>query len=158
MFQTFIFSIFGILLMTSSTLAAGTLPAFKDYPAGPLYQGQNAAPDLSTDEANTFKTRLKKAAKEKPNFAGHYILTQWGCGAGCINFAIINAKTGKVRFPPFTLCCWPPNVDDPIEFRPDSKLIVLNGQINEGGQDKDGKFYYQWEGDQFKFLQFSPRK
>jgi hypothetical protein len=47
-----------------------------------------------------FRTRLTDAAKESPNFAGHYRFTIWGCGSECISGAIIHLETGKVFSPP----------------------------------------------------------
>jgi hypothetical protein len=36
--------------------------------------------------------------KEKvgPNFAGHYIVVQWGCGTSCVMMVIVDALTGKI--------------------------------------------------------------
>lgn len=74
-----------------------------------------------------FRTRLKWAVdNQKPNFAGHYILTTWGCGTSCIMGAVINSKTGKVSWWNFSVCCWSGEADEnfqPIEFRNNSKLI-----------------------------------
>ncbi|HAF21422.1 MAG TPA: hypothetical protein DCK93_00685, partial [Blastocatellia bacterium] len=76
-------------------LAQANLPHFKDYPASEMYKGATA-PLVLTRADQTFKTRLRWAAKnQKPNFAGHYILTSWGCGAECVMGAVIDARTGK---------------------------------------------------------------
>lgn len=49
-------------------------PKFEGFPASP-YTGPNAKPDLHGNrESRTFRTQLVSWAKEKPNFAGHYIL------------------------------------------------------------------------------------
>src|SRR5690242_7254065 len=46
-----------------------------------------------------FQTQLVNAAKERPNFAGHYRFTYWGCGSFCSAAALVDLQTGDV-FPP----------------------------------------------------------
>ena len=53
-----------------------------------------------TGGTNQFKTRILKALKDKPTFAGHCIVVVWGCGASCQQSAIINLKTKKVLVGP----------------------------------------------------------
>jgi hypothetical protein len=67
----------------TSVLAQSYVPRFKDYPTGEIYGGPTARLVLKKRDL-TFKSRLQWAAEnQKPNFAGHYILTSWGCGAEC---------------------------------------------------------------------------
>ena len=139
-----------LLLTTVCLFFPGTLkaqspvPRFKEYSAGEVYKGPTA-PLLLTHDDLTFKTRLRWAAKnQKPNFAGHYILTSFGCGSECVMGAVIDAKTGKVYWWNFSICCWGTDTDDkfnPIEFRPDSRLIVFSGLRNEKDGDYGGHFY-----------------
>jgi hypothetical protein len=133
------------------------VPQFKDYPASQVYKGPNARVVLSRADLN-YKTRLREAAKnEKPNFAGHYILTSWGCGTECLQGAVIDARTGKVYWWDFTICCWGATDDkfNPIEFRPESKLIVFSGQRNEKEGD-DGAHFYRFENGRFVHLRSIP--
>lgn len=138
---------------TQTALAQQGVPQFKDFPAGEQYRGKPHAVVLAGD-ARTFRTRLKEAAKGKPNFAGHYILTTWGCGTQCLMGAIIDAKTGKVYMLPDTLCCWDIGADDnfsPVEFRPNSKLLILSGARSERDGD-NGTHYYKFENNRLVFL------
>ena len=132
-------------------LGQSSVPHFKDYPAGETYKGTTAALVLTKNDL-AFKTRLRWAAKNlKPNFAGHYILTTWGCGAQCLMGAVIDAKTGRVYWWDFTICCWGFETDDkfnPIEFRPDSSLIVFSGLRNEKDGD-DGAHFYRFDRGRF---------
>jgi hypothetical protein len=137
-----------VCLFPSVTVyAQSKLPHFNDYPVGEIYKGPTAPLILTRDDL-TFKTRLRWAAKnKKPNFAGHYILTSWGCGAECVMGAVIDAKTGKVYWWNFSICCWGTDVDDkfnPIDFRPDSRLIVFSGLRNEKDGD-DGAHFYRFD-------------
>lgn len=88
-------------------LGSGQTPAprFEDYPTTGVYKGKNTPLALTRDD-RTYRTRLREAAAEKPNFAGHYILAAWGCGAECVMGAVIDANTGRVSWFPHTICCW----------------------------------------------------
>src|SRR5215210_1857780 len=119
--------------LTSTSLAQQKVPQFKDFQVKEQYSGKTHALVLSR-EARMFRTRLREAAKGKPNFAGHYIVVKWGCGSACVEGAIIDAKTGRVYMLPATLCCWTAMVDDnfdPVEFRLNSRLIIFSGARNE---------------------------
>ena len=135
-------------------VAQDGIPQFKDYPAKPVYRGKNAQL-LLTRDARTFKTRLGEALKEKPNFAGHFIVTTWGCGTGCEVGAIVDARTGKVYWFPFPIG-QNYEVDEdfrPVEFRLDSKLIIFSG-FRVDTDEAAGERFYKFENGRFKFLKF----
>lgn len=136
------------ILLVAHTASAADVPQFKDFPAKESYEGKNAPVDLSTPKAREFRTRLKEAALQKPNFAGHYILTKWGCGSGCVQPAIINARNGRVFIFPFTVSTVGEEIIDQVQFRMDSVLIIVNGSRNE--QPENGSFYYLWDGKELK--------
>jgi hypothetical protein len=143
-------------------------PRFEDYPAK-LYTGRNAAPDLKSDpKSRLYRTRLKEWARERPNFAGRFILATWGCGTDCTQIAIIDAKTGRIFHPPGVAFNSAVNVHDAlfqpgksiwhgsgaIWYRPDSKLLVLIGEP----EDRDrGISYFLWEKDRLVKLRFIPK-
>jgi hypothetical protein len=134
--------IFSLLPLTAN---AGAPPQFKDYPVSEAFKGPNAPVNLSEPGVREFRTRLKEAAKMKPNFSGHYILTSWGCGTGCVSPWIINAKTGKFVGVPFNVSSSvedDPNVEH-LQFKLDSRLLIINGHLNEA--EKGGTYYYKLE-------------
>jgi hypothetical protein len=134
--------------------AQSRVPQFKDYPVREFYRGKSA-PVVLTRDNRMFRTRLRRAAQEKPNFAGHYIFTAWGCGTRCLMGAVIDARTGKTYWWDFSLCCWGDDVGEkwgPIEFRLESKLIVFIGARNENEND-DGAHFYKFENGRFVHLQ-----
>ena len=53
-------------------------------------------PVIKTAEARRFRTMIREAAAKGPNFAGHFTVAEWGCGAGCVSVAIIDAATGSI--------------------------------------------------------------
>jgi len=147
-------------------------PRFEDYPAKP-YAGPNAAPDLrSHPKSRLYRTRLKAWAKEKPSFAGHFILAKWGCGTECTEIAIIDAQSGKIFHPDGATWNYARNVDSAllapsdifqryhssgaIWHRADSRLLVLIG-APEGRIENRGISYYLWEGSRLKRIRFIPK-
>lgn len=92
-----------------------------------------------------FRTRIREAARgNRPNFAGRYIVTQWGCGTGCQAGAIINTVTGEVYPGPLSSLG--------IDFRPYSALLVVNPPDEEPDPyrpDWVTTEYYLWTGSEF---------
>lgn len=111
--------------------------------------------DLQSPSARLFRTRLKEAAKEAPNFSGNMVVATWGCGSGCLSFAFVNLKTGKVWFPDFDMffSTDEENYNDNFGYYywPNSSLFVAIGSKN-GWEDKPGVYYYQWTGQELKLL------
>lgn len=94
-------------------------PQFSDFPARHIYHGKSAAVDWSSNpKARTYRTRLKEAASCSPDFAGHYIVTQWGCGSNCQDINFINARNGAVIDGV--------DADRGADFRLDSELFIEN--------------------------------
>src|SRR5258708_2111076 len=126
------------LLSLAFLLAAGSVgmaqsktPDFRRYSAK-LEKIRNIKVDLSTRNARMYRTNLRNAGKEGVNFAGHYVLTTWGCGTNCTESAIIDARGGKVVFPgelagmAFGFCDFPDDAE-PFVFKANSGLLIMNG-------------------------------
>lgn len=150
-----------VLAATVSTATAQSrVPQFRDFAVTKIYVGKNAPPKI-TNADKTFRTRLREGSKEKPNFAGRYILTAWGCGALCLMGAVIDAKTGTIHWLPHTTCCWDVGDDkfDPIEIRLKSRLIVFSGLRNESERDsKDDSHFYEFKNGRFIFVKTVKRR
>lgn len=67
-------------------------------------------------------------------------------------FAIVDARSGAVFMAPFTVSMGAHlnQEEDLIDYRPDSKLSVITGDLNE---EEYGKYYYLWDKGQLKLLQ-----
>lgn len=115
----------------------------------------------SHPKAKEYRSRIKEALlNEEVNFAGKYILTQWGCGTACIQAGIIDAQTGTVYLPVILQGVtqgYNPAFEDHemIEFKKNSKLLIIYGAA--GYKEKEttqGISYYEWTGKDFKLLKF----
>lgn len=70
---------------------------FGNYCIKSLYKGAIAPLVTShSEEASMFQSRIRSRMQEGVNFAGHYVVTEIGCGTGCQTHIIVDAKTGKV--------------------------------------------------------------
>lgn len=152
-------SILGLLFAGSMAQQQST-PRYEDFPA-PVYKGRSAPLNLrSARGAYSMRTRLREGYAEGVNFAGHYILVGWGCGTGCVDAAIIDAKSGKVYFPDelggMVVYYWSDN-DEALNFKPNSRLLVLSGApASEQNNDnpKTGLYYYEWTGTRLRLIKF----
>jgi hypothetical protein len=146
-------------------------PRFEDYPAKP-YAGTNAAADVRSDpRSRLYRTQLSGWSREKPNFAGHYIVATWGCGTGCTQLAVIDALTGKVFHPPgartnsvvdvhealLVAEDFPRRADfGAVRYRADSRLLILIG-MPENRMENRGISYFVWENDGLRRIRFIPK-
>lgn len=105
---------------------------FDKYPAK-VYTGKKAP--LKLGDWTMFKTRLKWAHQDgEIGFAGNYIVTTWGCGAGCLSGAMIDKRSGKVyglpigENTPYDFGCsyefTNPLENERIVFFPNSQLFI----------------------------------
>ena len=143
---------------------AADLPKFEQFKVADVYKGKPAAPVLRTARDREFRTRIREGAAKGPNFAGHYTIADWGCGAGCVSIALIDAVDGHIYAPPFDVLAWQlmkyeghivSNGDkfEPLEFDLRSRLLIARGCFNE---EECASFFYEWTGTQFKLLRKIP--
>ena len=132
--------------------AGGPAPQFRDFAVNQRHQGPNA-PLVLAPEQRDYRTRLSQASRQQPNFAGRFVLSQWGCGAGCTTGAVYDATTGAVVMLPFTICCATPDNAQfrSIEFRLNSSLVVFAGLRDEREGDMAAHFY-AFDGRTFRHL------
>ena len=148
-----------VLVCLAGPAGAQTVPQFRSYSSGPAYNGPHASPILASREAIQYRTRIRTAAASPVNFASLFHLEIWGCGTNCVTGAVVNAQSGDVVFLPFSVCCSSRSAEpgfNPIEFRPDSRLVIFSGQRNEEGLD--ASHFYEFTGAEFKFVtSYQPR-
>jgi len=68
----FLISMLFAVASISLAYAKNVVPQFSDYPVKAVYIGKTAKLDLSDPSANMFRTRLRDALTQKPDFAGEY--------------------------------------------------------------------------------------
>jgi hypothetical protein len=128
--------------------AASETPRFENFAVAEEKIVRSVTPRLDDPTTRQYAAVLCEGARHKPNFAGHFVLVSWGCGASCIMSAAINLKNGSVIWLPFTICCWDINVE-PLEFRLLSRLIKVNWYKNE---IEDGASFYGFDGEHFNLI------
>jgi hypothetical protein len=160
------------------------LPRFEDYPVKELFKESPHPPIIVTPEQHLYRTRIRQGVekgwgvwtngewgKEQnrpgPNFAGHYIVIVWGCGAPCLMMAICDARTGAVYNPPLSwtggmalpLLVLPRSLgrDADFEFLQNSRLMIINATPHAERRDAGSyTFYFLWKDDQWKLLRRVP--
>ena len=91
-------------------------------------------------------------------------MTGWGCGTGCTNAAIIEARSGRVIWPDQFA-----NIDasygagyseKQIDFRSNSRLLIIHGRPGSFDEDAEAKppgdYYYEWRAERLRLLKFVP--
>jgi hypothetical protein len=104
-----------------------------------------------------------------PNFAGHYIIVDWQFGSPGALRAMVDAATGKIyelplskglRPPGFTRGdpqpCWRGWGPASIEFRRDSRLMIVEGNPDPSKEQGNYKSYFLWESNRWAFLGREP--
>lgn len=134
------------LFSASPAIAA---PTFEQFPADASLIPGTAHVKLKSRQDREYRSALQRAASASPNFAGHYVVTNIGCGASCLLTAAVDTRTGRVIWLPDTICCWNESISDPVAYRPDSELIILQGRRNE--QD-EGIWYWRLKNGRFSLL------
>jgi len=146
-------------------------PKFEDFPAGETMHGTAAFVKLLTRSERMFQTRLTEAAKEPPNFAGHYRITYWGCGSNCSAAALVDLQTGEVLPPPLArpngsgwehwmscTACFGGSGD---EFHVDSRLMIVRCGMNYSERlqrNFPDTYYFVWDYYRFRQVLFVPGK
>lgn len=136
------------------TMAQVSAPGdlFSNYPVKAVFRGNPAPPVLDAPRVRLYRTRIRDGVSKGVVFAGHYEITVWGCGAGCLSFAIIDAFTGKVSFFPASVS-QNREAGERLTYRQDSRAIHVIGSLNEGNS---ADRWYQWNEDKFVLISEKP--
>ncbi|WP_233872464.1 hypothetical protein [Paraburkholderia adhaesiva] len=142
-----IFVALSVLYAVSGIAHAQRPPAFEDCPT--TVQSKHATPRLVFDSrSREYRSAIADAARGPINFAGRYILAEWGCGAGCVMAAAVDTKTGRVTSLPFTVSDWPLDVTEPLTYRANSCMLAVQGSRNESKEQ--GTYWYAFDGKAFR--------
>ena len=147
-------SLGGVLAVSSFVTLAGDMPEFRNYRVKEVSVEKVKVVDFgSHSKGNLFKTQLRETEGKSANFAGHYVVVSWGCGTPCQTVAMVEVKSGRVFFAPFSTGLG-------SEFRVDSYLFIDTppSAIREyyGGTLNVPKrlfysYYYVWEEEKKEF-------
>jgi len=145
----------------ANTAHATPLPItfpFEKYAVDEIYSGKVAMPILSDEKAMMFRSRLCRTTEENVNFAGEFVLSTWGCGAGCVDGAVVSHKTGQVIFLPTVT--FPASItsfygiQNNLRFSPHSRLLIMIGALHESDEPK--VHYYEYTEHHFVHVKSKP--
>lgn len=142
-------------------------PQFEEYPVNERWAGTPSPIKFKTYSDRLFRTQFKNAAKEPPDFAGHYRVASWGCGTNCVEAGIVDLSTGNLLRIPYSerhnsgwpigeekwLVCYSAfPVGDTIQTRRDSRLLVIQcaDVFDRGNGDCEHKFHFVFEKNRFR--------
>jgi hypothetical protein len=146
------------------SLSRGThLPALSDFAVRQIAKDKPTSPILATPRDRQYRTAIRSRVAEGTNFAGHYVIAQWGCGTGCSEFVIADVNTGRVYDTSFQTVDYhyPSKDDNPgwwcypesLTFSANSRLLIIEGCLS-GKQC--GRNYYVMEPTGLRHLSYDP--
>lgn len=149
--KKFLMALFVSSMCIGLAQAKSSVPQFTDYPVKSVYTGKTAQLDMTDPDARMFRTRLREALKEKPDFAGEYVITMWGCGASCRVYSFVNKRTGKLLADGFG---GEGSQEDVIASKATSRLLVTQEEnMNEDWEvESVTTRFYVFENNKFKLL------
>lgn len=109
---------------------------FKRYTVAEVYRGPVHFPDFrKQDHAfSLFRTRIREGMAHGANFAGHYALVGWGCGAECVSYVVGDVASGRVfKFP----LGGEETLELRLETRPASRAIIARWVAYTDKQSRD---------------------
>ena len=134
--------------------AQGARTALADYPVATLSHMRVAKPKIpkSWDEDPRLRFQDSVHDDSQANFAGHYFVAIWGCGTTCVWGGIVEAKSGRIIELPSVSGWFDVHEKfEAIDFRHNSRLLVLSGACNEEKGDM-GRHYYVLENGKLRSL------
>jgi hypothetical protein len=145
------------------------LPKFEDFSVSESWTGPPATVKLTSHEERLFRTALREAAKQPPNFAGHFRFVSWGCGTMCLGGAVVDLKTGEIVQPPLAkrvrgeehwIFCTSMFENSGTEYRRESSLFVIRcgSKVDQNGNNTPDAYYFNFLDGQFTQLVHISRK
>ena len=136
-------SVFADCTLTPAQLPRSA-PRFDRFAAPRTPRFRPAPVRLDTHDARMFRTQLRTQARLGPDFAGRYRVAYWGCGTGCMGFAVVDLRTGKVSFPPDFHIVVQASAAPMAHVirRDDSRLLIVTGMLDED-EKRLGVFFYE---------------
>ncbi len=155
--------------------AQGPLPRFEDFPVTETFKGKPAAAVITSPEERHYRTRIRQGVEKGwgvirdgkdqpgPNFAGHYLIIEWGCGVPCVMMVMVDARTGKIHRLPLAMGTeGDQKLGIPffglrsaeVEFRLTSRLLTMDAcpEQSEKPDPKCYRHFYLWEDEKWKLV------
>lgn len=154
----------------ASDFAGFKHPKFEQFPVktsdGVTIPLPESFKNLPKEDAEEWRAAILSTYADKQSFfAGHYLLVQRGCGAGCRLILVVDLYDGTVYRPreisqviatinelPEATLRGLDVKDDVITFYNSSNLLALVGSLGEVNSDKRGIYYFLWQKNSIKLV------
>ncbi|WP_338790725.1 hypothetical protein [Bernardetia sp. MNP-M8] len=125
---------------------------FEDFEVSKKYKANQAAINYKSNLiARQYKTMLTQGYKsEGTNFAGHYSLITWGCGAPCVHGAIVDVIDGNVYDLPHSSIGY--------DFRKNSRMLIVNPTDSSGFYSHFEPAIFIWNEKKHQLDELKPRE
>ena len=153
----------GILLWTVAIATSGLFGVDAQRGAGDYFlhyrvlltaKGRSVPPVLDTSDKRLFRTRIREGAAKGAVFADHYAVATWGCGTRCLQFAIVDVRTGSVYLFPYSVS-QDREDGELLTYRRNSRAMHIVGSLNE--KDSADR-WYMWEKDKLVLVSQRPAR
>jgi hypothetical protein len=159
-------------IVTTVDVSDHRAPTFTAFRVTSTEKVENPKLDFDSNPiAKMYRTVLRQEIARGPNFAGHYRVAVWGCGASCTMFAVVNLNTGRVITPEgFShsvgvyfgvdnqkLFPESPRDYDLLALTKDSRLLVVLGDLDED-ESREGAFYFVLDDERLRLIHSTPVK
>lgn len=161
-------------ILTAAPPPQSAPPRFEDFPVITVYRGSVNPPNFGDPDRvqgtdvrcfadPVFGRGRESHARERVNFAGHFVISSCTCGSGCHYLYMWDAVSGKFyqRLPPGVIDIGSFDIGGGRsveykgeQYRINSSLLIVEGCIEDTCDCS--KRYYQWRGSQFKLLLRQP--
>ncbi len=139
-------------LITSTTLAqeappppcaADGAPLFEDYAVARSDTAERPTLQPTNAFARRYATLLGEGLRDQPvDFAGHHAMVTWGCGTSCLDGGWVDLRSGEATPLPFMLDSFGLfDLDDPLRYRSDSRLLVMLGFPTETREGPNAQYH-----------------
>lgn len=120
-------------------------PTFEDYPAVVgVTAGKRPVLRMNRPFARRYQTLLSGALAHAPiALAGHYVVTSFGCGTGCVMYGAVDVRSGNA-WPLVDLMRLDEHLDG-LQTQATSRLVVAE-DFADGYSNPRVMRFYEWRG------------
>jgi hypothetical protein len=111
-------------------------PVFEDYPIEGIYPARPSSVKFGGVELDTEqKTMIRRAMERGVNFAGKYVIAEWGCGISCQDHIVVDVESGNI-------VAYGIQSSYGVEYKKNSSLLVVDPVRSDKSNSPISPSYY----------------